>query len=39
MQAVAAGAIESDMMPLDESLEIMTIVDKARADWQRDART
>jgi predicted dehydrogenase len=33
MQGVAAGAIESDLMPLDQSLEIMRIVDKARATW------
>lgn len=34
MAAVAAGATESELMPLEESLEIMTIVDKARAAWQ-----
>lgn len=33
MRAVAAGAIESDTMPLDESLEIMTVIDKARKSW------
>lgn len=34
MAAVAAGATESEQMPLAESLEIMAIIDKARAAWQ-----
>lgn len=33
MQGVAADAIESEVMPLEESLEIMMVVDKARAAW------
>jgi predicted dehydrogenase len=33
MQAVHAGALESDVMPLDESLEIMRVIDRARAAW------
>lgn len=37
MQGVAAGALESELMPLEESLEIMAVVDKARAAWQRKA--
>lgn len=39
MQAVAVGAVESEVMPLDESLEVMTVVDRARADWQENPRT
>jgi hypothetical protein len=35
MQGVAAGAVESDLMPLEESREIMTVIDKARAVWER----
>lgn len=37
MQGVAAGATESGLMPLDESLEIMTIIDKAKAAWHWSA--
>ncbi|MBL8660651.1 MAG: Gfo/Idh/MocA family oxidoreductase [Rhodospirillales bacterium] len=33
MQGVAAGATESELMPLDQSLEIMAIIDKAKANW------
>ena len=39
MQAVATGAVESEVMPLEESLEIMTVIDRARAAWQRGSRT
>jgi predicted dehydrogenase len=39
MQAVATGALESEVMPLDESLEIMTVIDRARAAWQRGSAT
>ena len=38
MQAVDAGATESDLMPLDESLEIMTVIDKARTAWQKESQ-
>jgi predicted dehydrogenase len=37
MAAVGAGATESALMPLEETLEIMTIIDKARAAWQGSA--
>ena len=37
MQAVSTGALESDVMPLDESLEIMTTIDRVRAAWQSGA--
>lgn len=37
MRGVAAGAVESDVMPLAESLEIMGVVDKARTTWQGNA--
>lgn len=33
MRAVASGATESQIMPLDESIEVMDILDAARADW------
>lgn len=39
MRAVAAGALESDVMSLAESLEIMTLVDRARAAWQKGPAT
>jgi len=39
MQAVRAGALESEVMPLDESLEIMRVIDTARAAWQRGSAT
>lgn len=39
MQAVAAGKTESEVMPLDQSLEIMTVIDSARGAWQKDRRT
>jgi predicted dehydrogenase len=38
MQGVAAGAIESGLMPLDQSLEIMTIIDRARSSWLKGSR-
>jgi predicted dehydrogenase len=37
MASVAAGATESELMPLEESLEIMTIIDRAREAWQGSA--
>lgn len=37
MQAVATGTVESAAMPLEESLDVMTVVDRARAGWQGDA--
>lgn len=35
--AVAAGQTEHALMPLDESVEIMDLVDRARATWQGPA--
>jgi predicted dehydrogenase len=32
--AVAAGALESPVMPLSESIEIMELVDAARSQWE-----
>ncbi len=39
MRAVATGARESEVMPLDESVEIMTLVDRARSSWEKGAVT
>ncbi|MCH9733343.1 MAG: Gfo/Idh/MocA family oxidoreductase [Actinomycetia bacterium] len=39
MQGVAAGTIESNLMPLEESIDVMKVVDKARAKWCRGSRT
>jgi len=33
MEYLRAGKLESDIMPLDESLEIMRMMDTMRADW------
>ena len=38
MTAVAEGRLESERMPLDESVEIMTLVDRARAAWEEGAQ-
>lgn len=35
MRGVLAGALESELMPLQESLEIMTVIDKVRAGLER----
>jgi hypothetical protein len=35
MQAVAAGQRESDIMPLDQSVELMQVIDRARASWSK----
>jgi len=37
MQAVRTGATESQVMPLDESMEIMNVIDLARTTWERGA--
>jgi predicted dehydrogenase len=37
MQAVAAGQRESDIMPLDQSVELMQVIDRARAAWTKGA--
>ena len=34
MRAVSLGALESEVMPLDESVEVMSIIDRARASWR-----
>ena len=36
MEAVKSGARESQVMPLDESIDIMGVIDRARTAWNRD---
>jgi predicted dehydrogenase len=39
MEAVQGGQTQAALMPLSESIEIMEIIDRARADWAAEGRT